>query len=179
VERELILLGLLRRQEMHGYRLAEIIDRTLGTCIDLKKATAYYLLEKMSRAGWLERRRHRSGNRPSRWVYALTGEGERIFQQGLRRSLSEPGRPPFLSSAGMAFLDDLPKTEAHQLLTRRLQAVQQACDLARSAPEHHASMQLVLEHHLRHLEEEVAWLTGLLQEIARPGDSWGVAEAGR
>lgn len=53
MERELLLLGLLQQQEMHGYQLHEFIDSYMQTCVDLKKSTAYYLLEKMAKDGFL------------------------------------------------------------------------------------------------------------------------------
>ena len=46
-ERELLLLGVLRKREMHGYQLSEFLEAHLGMFFDLKKATAYNLLRKM------------------------------------------------------------------------------------------------------------------------------------
>lgn len=53
MERELLLLGLLRRQDLHGYRLMDFIENNLGACTDLKKPTVYFLLEKMANQGWI------------------------------------------------------------------------------------------------------------------------------
>ena len=47
MERELLLLGVLRQGEMHGYQLHDFIERSLAFCTDLKKPTAYFLLDKM------------------------------------------------------------------------------------------------------------------------------------
>ncbi|MBK8835593.1 MAG: hypothetical protein IPO29_12335 [Anaerolineae bacterium] len=41
MEREMLLLGLLRNGEMHGYQLNDYIERTPSFCADVKKATAY------------------------------------------------------------------------------------------------------------------------------------------
>jgi len=43
-ERELLLLGLLRKREMHGYQLSEFLETHLAIFFDIKKATAYNLL---------------------------------------------------------------------------------------------------------------------------------------
>ncbi len=75
MERELLLLGLLRGQEMHGYQLNEIISR-VNRYIELKKATVYFLLDKMDNSGWIKRTDEQEGNRPPRRVYHLTAEGE-------------------------------------------------------------------------------------------------------
>ena len=48
MERQLLLLGLLRREDMHGYRLNEFIERDMAFCTDVKKPTAYYLLDKLA-----------------------------------------------------------------------------------------------------------------------------------
>jgi len=53
MDRQLLLLGLLRRQEMHGYQLNEFIEEKMHFCIDLKKPTAYYLLDKLAQEGLL------------------------------------------------------------------------------------------------------------------------------
>ena len=52
-ERELLLLGLLRKREMHGYQLSEFLETHLVMFFDIKKATAYNLLGKMEKSGWV------------------------------------------------------------------------------------------------------------------------------
>ena len=61
MEKKLLLLGLLRRQEMHGYQLNEFIDNNLALCTDLKKPTAYYLLDQMSKDGWISAEAEQEG----------------------------------------------------------------------------------------------------------------------
>lgn len=53
MERKLLLLGILRQQEMHGYQLYEFIERDLAACTNLTKPTAYYLLNKMAEDNWI------------------------------------------------------------------------------------------------------------------------------
>ena len=75
MERELLLLGFLRREQAHGYRLNEFIEREMTACTDIKKPTAYFLLDKMAKQGWITMRETREGNRPPRRVYRLTAKG--------------------------------------------------------------------------------------------------------
>jgi DNA-binding PadR family transcriptional regulator len=49
-ERALLLLGVLRVQSQHGYQINEFIERTLGRVTDMKKPTAYAILERLSAA---------------------------------------------------------------------------------------------------------------------------------
>ena len=111
MERELLLLGLLRGHEMHGYQLMEFIDTQMASCVDLKKPTAYFLLDKMTAAGWIHFEQNQEGNRPPRRVYGITTEGEKAFQRLLRENLAayEPAR--FISDIGLAFVDALPAEE--------------------------------------------------------------------
>jgi DNA-binding PadR family transcriptional regulator len=53
MERKLLLLGILRQQEMHGYQLFDFIEQGLSTCTNLTKPTAYYLLKQMAEEGWI------------------------------------------------------------------------------------------------------------------------------
>ncbi|MGD8597706.1 MAG: helix-turn-helix transcriptional regulator, partial [Anaerolineae bacterium] len=76
MERELLLLGLLRSQDMHGYQLHEAIDSHLGMGVQLTKPTAYRLLSNMADDGWVTFREEQEGNRPPRRVYAITPKGE-------------------------------------------------------------------------------------------------------
>ncbi|MBL8155487.1 MAG: helix-turn-helix transcriptional regulator, partial [Anaerolineae bacterium] len=64
MDRELLLLGLLRREDMHGYQLHEFINQNMASCIDLKKPTAYYLLDRMAESGWISASAVQEGSRP-------------------------------------------------------------------------------------------------------------------
>ena len=77
MERELLLLGLLREKGMHGYQLLEFIDTQMSMCVDLKKPTAYFLLERMTATGWIRFEQSQEGNRPPRRVYTITPKGRK------------------------------------------------------------------------------------------------------
>jgi DNA-binding PadR family transcriptional regulator len=111
MERKLLLLGLLRSQEMSGYQLNELIDSHMRASVRLKKPTAYRLLSKMADDGWITYTEERQGNRPLRRVYAITPKGEAAFQQLLRDSLADYSPAEFRSAISLAFLDALPAEE--------------------------------------------------------------------
>lgn len=166
MDRELLLLGLLRQQEMHGYQLVEFIETALTFCTDLKKPTAYFLLDKMAAAGWIATTETRAGHRPPRRVYHLTPQGETEFQRLLRENLATYPPARFLGDIGIAFLDELPPAEATHLLTARRAVLAAVLTTAQAAPPHQGSLQLVIEHQQRHLAAEVAWLDEVLQRLA-------------
>jgi DNA-binding PadR family transcriptional regulator len=170
MDRELLLLGLLRQQEMHGYQLYEFIDRDLATCTDLKKPTAYYLLNKMAEDGWINEAQVRDGNRPTRRVYHLTPQGEKAYQRLLRENLASYTPTIFPGDAGLAFVDSLGPKEAASLLEKRRSALAAALLEVQEAPEHRGSKQFVIDHQVRHLRAELDWLD---EVIARLEDKVG------
>ncbi len=165
MERELLLLGLLRRRDMHGYQLHEFIERFMQTCVDLKKPTAYYLLDKLAQAGYVAQSEEREGNRPPRRVYTLTEAGEQYFQTLLAQNLADYLPARFAGSVGLAFLDVLEAGNAAALLRQRRTVLANHLAQAQSAPPHGGSFQLVLEHQIVHLQSELTWLDVVINRL--------------
>jgi DNA-binding PadR family transcriptional regulator len=165
MDRKLLLLGLLRRQEMHGYQLHEFIDQNLALCTDLKKPTAYYLLDKMDADGWLITETEQEGNRPPRRVYRLTPKGEEAFQRLLRENLGQYAPVNFSGDVGLAFLDSLDTDEALTLLTQQKQELESRLQEIQNVPVHQGSLQLVFSHQKRHLQAELDWLSEVIVGI--------------
>ena len=166
MERELLLLGLLKKEEMHGYQLHEFIDNYMQTCVDLKKSTAYYLLDKMTKDRYVTRTEEREGNRPMCRVYHLTASGEARYLALLRQNLSAYLPARFPGDTAFPFLDALPPEEAADLLSQRRAAMALSLAKVEQAPLHEGSLQLMLEHHRVHLQSELAWLDSLIARLA-------------
>lgn len=164
MERELLLLGLLRGQEMHGYQLNEIISR-VNKYIGIKKATVYFLLDKMAESGWITRTDEQEGNRPPRRVYHLTAEGEAIFQRLLRDNLAQHHPTHFTGDIGLAFADVLPPDDLKALLHNRRAAAETELMALRTTVHPAGSLRWIIEHQVRHLIAELDWLDELIQTI--------------
>jgi DNA-binding PadR family transcriptional regulator len=165
MERELLLLGLLRQEGRHGYELYDFIERTMQVCIDLKRPTAYYLLDKLAKGGYVEEREEQIGNRPTRRVYRLTTSGEAFYFELLRANLAGHTSPPFSDTIGLAFLDDLPAEESLPLLAERHSRIAEELSRMESVPVHPGSMQLVIEHQITYLAAELAWLAAVIDRL--------------
>ncbi len=168
MERELLLLGLLRRQDMHGYQLHEFINRDLAYCTDLKKATAYNLLKKMADEGWVTETDEHEGNRPPRKVYQITREGEAVFQRLLRENLANHTTMRLPDGIGLAFIEAIPPHEAADLLEQRRAAISQEFETLQQAREHGHSqggLRLIVEHQEIHLAAELTWLTQVIAQL--------------
>lgn len=163
MDRQLLLLGLLHRQEMHGYQINEFIDQQMAFCVDLKRSTAYYLLDKLCRAGYVSEEVERSGNRPERRVYRITQAGEVYFQRLLRHNLAAYTPPVYAEDIGVIFQRHLPPAETARLLHVRRAAIlahrAQLEALRESLPSDHQS---VIEHHLLHVDADLTWLDRLI-----------------
>ena len=165
MEKELLLLGLLRKQDMHGYQLAEFIEHTLSQCTDLKKATAYFLLDKMATSGWVTYEETREGKRPLRRVYHLTSEGEAAFQRLLRENLATYQTITFNGDTGLAFLEVLSPAETRLLLEQRRQEIEKQHAALKAVPIHTGSLQWIIEHQQRHLSAEMEWVDELISRL--------------
>ena len=158
MERELLLLGLLRGHEMYGYQLNEFIDSHLGATVHLKKPTAYRLLNKMVDDRWITYTEEREGNRPPRRVFTVTAEGEAAFQRILRDCLADYHPIVFSGSIGLMFLDAIPPDEAAALLQERRARVSSVLQQAHDHKAHQESSSLLLLQQTRHLATELEWL---------------------
>ena len=163
MDRILLLLGLLRTQEMHGYQLNEYIDRQMAFCVDLKRSTAYYLLDKLCREGYVSQETEREGNRPERRVFQITPAGEARFQVLLRTNLASFQPPTYAEDIGVMFQQHLPSDEVRALLQQRRAGVlarrEEIEGLGAGLPVSHGSL---IEHHLLHLDAELAWVDALI-----------------
>lgn len=165
MERKLLLLGLLKGSDMHGYQLNEIIDTHMSTSIHLTKPTAYRLLTQMAEDGWVVFHEEQEGNRPTRRVFSITPEGEREYHNRLNACLAEYSPPEYQSVVCLAFLDDVDPKDAVQLLAVRKQKVAELLENLRNNEAHQGSMQFIIDHHIRHLQTELDWMQDVITHI--------------
>lgn len=163
-ERALLLLGILRVQSQHGYQINEFIERNLARVTDMKKPTAYAILDRLSHSGYIAVHSEQEGNRPPRKVYAITPTGERLYFELLRRFLAEPERQPASGGIALMFLDDLPEAERHTLIAERLRHLEDLIATYEAAPKHEygVGVDLAIEQQLHLLRAERDWLTTTL-----------------
>jgi DNA-binding PadR family transcriptional regulator len=163
--RRLLLLGLLRQSEMHGYRLNDFIDRFLHICSDLKRPTAYFLLDKMAREGYVRESVDREGRYPERKVYSITPKGEAHFLDLLRESLAGFDRARYPGDIGLAFVHELPPGERSALLAKRRERIGAELAWMDAVPAHGGSIDLVMDRNRTLLLAELSWLDAALSRI--------------
>ncbi|MEI6046722.1 MAG: PadR family transcriptional regulator [Chloroflexota bacterium] len=165
-EQTLLVLGLLKAQSQHGYQINEFIERNLSRMTDMKKATAYAILERLCKGGYVRVHTEQEGNRPVRKVYSITHSGEEQFMALLRINLSTAGRMTIAGDMGLMFLDHLPLSEGLECLTARLKQVEVQLEAFNQPLTHEGlGVNLTLEHQHMLLQAEQVWLTAVLQRL--------------
>lgn len=170
-ERSLLLLGILMAQSAHGYQINDFIEKALIHITDMKKPTAYALLERMSRAGLVTVHSEQEGNRPPRKVYSITEQGRVEFLRLLRHNLTAIGSPVHKGDIALLFLDYLSPAEAADHLRVRLEHLRNQMDALQHASKHHHASGIVrsIDHQILHTQLEMDWLTRVMDQLRNAG----------
>ena len=171
MERQLLLLGVLRAQKMHGYQLNEFLERRYDFITDLKPSTAYYLLDKLATDGYVQMHYEQVGKRPRRRVYEITPKGEAYFFELLQANLSGRTAPVYADEVGLAYINEISNAAAHDHLAQKRALVQAELDHLSAVNERLLTssgrqIHRALDHHLALVRAELVWLDNLLAELS-------------
>jgi DNA-binding PadR family transcriptional regulator len=165
---DLVVLGLLCEQPMHGYQLvAELERRDVEDWATISRPHVYYSLKKLARLGLVERADDAARPAgPARLVYRVTASGRRALAEALAAQQWARQRPPppFLTWLALSIharpADRLALIEARQhYLTAQLareRATLQAIE-ADTGPSTGVAAAMV-SLCIRQFEVELAWL---------------------
>ncbi len=164
---ELLILGLLKNQPMHGYQLMERVQNVMSVCADLKRPTVYFLLEKMEKNGWVDSTKVKDGKRPTRKVYKITRKGTDAYIELLRETLKMPSKTDFQGDYAISFMDDLPQEESIELLTERIRMLRTELAEIKAIPPHQGKPKWVVEHREKFTEWEIQWIEEIILRIQK------------
>lgn len=77
----LVILALLKREDMYGYQLVQETERISGGRIVTQEGSLYPVLYKLQDQGYISDRRVQVGKRMTRIYYHLEPEGEARLQE--------------------------------------------------------------------------------------------------
>lgn len=80
----LVILGLLKKEDMYGYQLVQETERLSGGRIVTQEGSLYPVLYKLQDQGYISDRRVKVGKRMTRVYYHLEPSGEARFQDLLQ-----------------------------------------------------------------------------------------------
>lgn len=120
MEQELLILGLLKQGPKHPYQIKRLIQDVVFMFTPFENVSIYYPLRKMEKEGLVVKKSTRSGQRPQRYVYSITKEGEGEFSRLLDRSFLTIKRPYFNIDLSLYFMPYVKQSVAHRRLRGRL-----------------------------------------------------------
>lgn len=125
-ERELFVLGLLRRQAHSPYAIDKILRNHLPLYWQFRRGNVYQLVERLYDEGYLTRRAAaaRRGPRESKTVYRLSGAGEARFRDLLHRVIADVQSSDTALETAFVLLGQLPRTEALALMIERMREIE-------------------------------------------------------
>ena len=165
--KKILLLGLLRGQELHGYGLVDYLNSHSTGGAAIGKSNAYRLLRAMEGEGLISSHTERDGKRPERHVYEITPKGEDFFQEHLLKELAKDATVDQPGIALLNYLDVVdPAAAARQLQLRRDQVALRHTELA-NVPDDVRHLHPALDLGLRQVEVELGWLDAKLDELQK------------
>ena len=130
---EVVVLGLLADEPMHGYDLLERFrTRSMGFWVEVGKASVYQVLKRLEREGSIAGKTQEGTDGPDRRVYRLTRQGRQRLSAGLAERWS--ALAPYETDAGVAlgFAHLVPAGEARTAIDDRARSVSDLLDAVRT-----------------------------------------------
>ncbi|MEV5942809.1 PadR family transcriptional regulator [Streptomyces sp. NPDC051994] len=174
----LSILGFLAERPMHAYELRQVISDLIGHNRPVSDGALYPALDRLRRAGHVERQAEPGVGAPARQVLRITDSG----RAELLRRLSDPKTTEITDSGSfftlLAFLSHLPEpTQQMAVLRRRLDFLTQPASFfsqsgspARIKDVHDRYRKGMLLMARATQQAERAWLEQTLQELTEQAD---------
>jgi len=173
---EVVVLGLLAGEPMHGYDLLERFrERSMGFWVEVGKASVYQTLHRLEARSLIAGRAQDGREGPDRRVYRITRAGRSRLAEGLAERFAQLA--PYETEAGLAlgFLDRLSVAEAKAAVTARDRAVRDLLDAltderarSRGATDPGRALRDAMLDRQRALAEaELAWLDGFRSSLGK------------
>ncbi len=174
IGRELLVLGIVRRQQLSAYSIDRAVRNHSPLYRPLGQGNVYHLVERLHVAGYLSRSatKARRGRSATKSVFDLSPSGEKRFQGLLRGVLHDPQAHDSALEIALVLLGQLTRSRATQMLAQRddeLAAQERRIkrlfgDMeSRSGPGYLAGM-----HALQRVQSERRFLRGRLRQMENP-----------
>jgi DNA-binding PadR family transcriptional regulator len=166
------ILGLLRRQPMHGYEIAQHFkpETDLGQVVPADMSTIYTLLKDLQEHGLISGKRETVGARPPRTVFSPTAEAEELFFDWVRRPVARIREVRLDFLLKLYFAQQLGPAEVKALVEAQLAVghsylARQKATARTLAPSSFEA--LVLESKMTAAESTLSWLKRLATQVVR------------
>jgi DNA-binding PadR family transcriptional regulator len=183
---DLLILGLLLDQPVHGYDLYQKIQaESIDEWFNVSMAGVYYSLGKLHDQGLVIESRQRGGRSARKSIYRLTEKGRAAFFAAMEAQATSQDRTCLDFDLVIYLLNKLPLQRAVSLLeqrqaflTEQARRVQAAWTAERDKGDSPLKI-AILDHSRRFLEMERNWLAKVMRDVQLEGETgYTLAEMG-
>ena len=175
----LFILGfLIRHGDLHGYKIKQLITEQASDFAKIKLPTIYYHLEQLQKKGLVTSQKEKKGRRPDRFVYEITSQGRKHFEDLLVGSLNTPFTAEFEIDAALFFRDAIDTSELKAALEIHRDHLAEAVkklktsreqSIAKSPDEENPMAKAIFSHQLVHHNAELRWVRAVILELDSKG----------
>jgi len=177
---ELVLLHLLIEKPRHGYEIEEVIEqRGMRDWTAIGFSSIYYLLNKLEKAGLVEKNLREIGRGPARKVFRITPIGVEQLREGALESLLRfrGSHQSFL--LGLANLPVLSPEEALKAIGRHRDGLENHRDFVSSRAESQRPLpdlvEALFDYSLTMMNARLSWLDTFIDDIESDRFQWPAA----
>jgi DNA-binding PadR family transcriptional regulator len=170
---ELVVLGLLNQEPMHGYQLYhEIENRNMETWAQVNLASIYNTLDRLRKEKMVEAKKEKPGKMPEREVFHITTRGRKKLSSLVEEAISDSRMSENNFCVGVAFLFGLSQKKALESLETRkknLKKIEEHLQMLKKDFEHQLpfNWKFILSHGIDHLRMEIGMLDDLKRQILK------------
>jgi len=165
MDKRLLLLGVLRSQQSHGYGLLEYLKNHTSGGAAIGKSNAYRLLNSMETDGYIVSRSERDGSRPEKNVFEVTETGEDLFRSLLLDALAEDATASLPGISVLNYLYELAPQDAARQLAKRRDKIAERYAAVVEMPEEVKKLHPALALDALQLEVELNWLNETIDSL--------------
>jgi PadR family transcriptional regulator AphA len=164
---EYVILGILMKQERHGYEIHTLLSSGLGHTWYAGISQVYALLKRLEAAEKVVSAVEQQDNRPAKHVYSITQKGRETFLQWVHSPLERMRDLRLEFLAKLFFIKELNLTGSDELIRKQMDIFQtQLRDIKREDESRHEGFErLVLRFRIGQIEAVLAWLQDCARHI--------------
>lgn len=120
-----MLLGLIYEKPLNAYEIIKHLNyMNVKWWFNIADSTVYSTLKTLEKKEYITGTTEKVGNMPDRTVYSLSDKGKCVFQDTLRKSITQFNYDTNIFSIAAFFLNTFTPTEQQKLLQERLSVLQ-------------------------------------------------------
>ena len=157
---EYVILGILMKQERHGYEIHTLLSSGLGRAWYAGISQVYALLKRLEAAEKVVSVVEQQDNRPAKHVYSITQKGREAFLQWLHTPLERMRDLRLEFLAKLFFIKELNFNGSDELIKKQMDIFQaQLSDIKQQEKSCHEGFEcLVLQFRIGQIEAVLSWL---------------------